>query len=171
MTCFRTFSGLNLHTTNNMRNKSCISIYLSATGIANNEIDSLAPGKMEWNFRYVIFKRILVIDGWGISCEIALKPRSHIARNRSGTSLRSKFRVVAGRLQGGCNEVGDWSPTSCRDDLVARRFWLLQVKPLCDQINRRKFLVVADRLPTSRRLVGDWSPTSCSGCRQSRHSF
>ena len=35
-------------------------------------IDSLAPGKFEWNFRYVIFKQILVIDGWGISCEIAL---------------------------------------------------------------------------------------------------
>ena len=30
------------------------------------------PGKFEWNFRHVIFKHILVIDGWGISCEIAL---------------------------------------------------------------------------------------------------
>ena len=34
--------------------------------------DSLAPGKFEWNFRYVIFKGILVITGWDISCEIAL---------------------------------------------------------------------------------------------------
>ena len=34
--------------------------------------NSLAPGKFEWNFRYVIFKQILVSDGWGISCEIAL---------------------------------------------------------------------------------------------------
>ena len=34
--------------------------------------NSLAPGKFEWNFRYVIFKWILVIDGWGISFEIAL---------------------------------------------------------------------------------------------------
>ena len=33
---------------------------------------SLAPGKFEWNFRHVIFKQILVIYGWGISCEIAL---------------------------------------------------------------------------------------------------
>ena len=32
----------------------------------------MAPGKFEWNFRHVIFKQILVIDGWGISCEIAL---------------------------------------------------------------------------------------------------
>ena len=35
-------------------------------------INSLAPGKFEWNFRHVIFKQILVIDGWGIACEIAL---------------------------------------------------------------------------------------------------
>ena len=34
--------------------------------------NSLAPGKFEWNFRHVIFKQILVIDGWGISCEIAV---------------------------------------------------------------------------------------------------
>ena len=33
-------------------------------------LNSLTSGKFEWNFRYVIFKRILVIDGWGISCEI-----------------------------------------------------------------------------------------------------
>ena len=33
-------------------------------------MNSLATGKFEWNFRQVIFKRILVIGGWGISCEI-----------------------------------------------------------------------------------------------------
>ena len=35
-------------------------------------INSLAPEKFEWNFRYVIFKWSLVVDGWGIFCEIAL---------------------------------------------------------------------------------------------------
>ena len=34
--------------------------------------NSLAAEKFEWNFRFVIFKRILVIAGWGISCEIAM---------------------------------------------------------------------------------------------------
>ena len=34
--------------------------------------NSLAYGKFEWNFRDVIFQQILVIDGWGIACEIAL---------------------------------------------------------------------------------------------------
>ena len=37
-----------------------------------SQVNSLAPNKFEWNFRYAIFKRILVIDVWGISCEIAL---------------------------------------------------------------------------------------------------
>ena len=35
-------------------------------------VNSLALGKFEWNFRYVIFQGILVIEDWGISCEIAL---------------------------------------------------------------------------------------------------
>ena len=36
-------------------------------------LKSLVPGRFKWNFRWVILKLILVIDGWGISCEIALK--------------------------------------------------------------------------------------------------
>ena len=32
--------------------------------------NSLAAVKFLWNFKYAIFKRILVIGGWGISCEI-----------------------------------------------------------------------------------------------------
>ena len=35
-------------------------------------VNSLAPGKFEWNFRYVIFKWVSVIDGWCISCDIDL---------------------------------------------------------------------------------------------------
>ena len=36
------------------------------------DFNSLAPGKFELNFKYVIFKRISMTDGWSISCEIAL---------------------------------------------------------------------------------------------------
>ena len=35
-------------------------------------INSLAPGRFELNFMYVILKLILVTDVWGISCRIAL---------------------------------------------------------------------------------------------------
>ena len=38
-----------------------------------NWFNSLAPGKFEWNCRYLIFQIISVIDGWGISCELALR--------------------------------------------------------------------------------------------------
>ena len=35
--------------------------------------NSLAPGKFEWNFRSEIFKQILVINGWDVYSEIALR--------------------------------------------------------------------------------------------------
>ena len=44
---------------------------LTLKSVGDN-INSLALGKFEWNFSYVIFKWILVIHGWGISCEIVL---------------------------------------------------------------------------------------------------
>ena len=39
----------------------------------NKHVNSLALGRFWWNFRWVIFKQILVIDGWVISSEIALR--------------------------------------------------------------------------------------------------
>ena len=45
---------------------------ITATHPRGHWVNSLAPGKFEWNFRYVIFKWISAVDGWGISCEIAL---------------------------------------------------------------------------------------------------
>ena len=45
---------------------------MAGTGMWLVALPHLAPGKFEWNFRHIIFKKILVIDGWGISCEIAL---------------------------------------------------------------------------------------------------
>ena len=36
-------------------------------------LNSLTPGKFEWNFRYSILQIISVIGGWGISCELALR--------------------------------------------------------------------------------------------------
>ena len=42
-------------------------------GNMNDIFNSLAPGKFEWHFRFLIFQIISVTDGWGISCEIALR--------------------------------------------------------------------------------------------------
>ena len=56
--------------------KSLLGFYplaVTERGSHHNHLpNSLVPGKFEWNFRHVIFKQILVIDGWSISCEIAL---------------------------------------------------------------------------------------------------
>ena len=34
-------------------------------------VNSLGPGRFKVNFRWVIFKLILMVNGWGISCETA----------------------------------------------------------------------------------------------------
>ena len=46
------------------------------TSVGHKELkrlNSLAPVKFEWNFRYLIFWIISVIDGWVISSELALR--------------------------------------------------------------------------------------------------
>ena len=49
--------------------------WLSRLGLLSwrSTFNSLVPGKFEWNFRYLIFQIISVIDGWGISCELAIR--------------------------------------------------------------------------------------------------
>ena len=99
-----------------------------------------------------------------------------------------------GWSQGGCRAVAMRSATNrrpvadgCRDDLLTRRFWLLQVKPLCYKIDRKKVLVVADRSPTGWRLiaeqlqrlqtiptqflVADQSPIGCRPISKTLHTF
>ena len=51
-------------------------------------VSVLAPGKFEWNFIYVIVKRIFVIDGCGISCENALIRMSLDFTNDQSTLLQ-----------------------------------------------------------------------------------
>ena len=54
-------------------------------GSADKYLNSLAPGKFEWNFRYLIFQIILVVDGWGISCELALRWMSPVLADDEST--------------------------------------------------------------------------------------
>ena len=44
----------------------------SMSSLGHDQFNSLAPGEFEWHFKCVVFKWILVIDGWGISRDIAL---------------------------------------------------------------------------------------------------
>ena len=49
---------------------SCLSLWLflpHASGSVECRINSLDPGRLEWNFRQIIFKISLVMHGWSIS--------------------------------------------------------------------------------------------------------
>ena len=109
-----------------------------------------------WNFS-IILQCIFDISPYIITLNVHNKaPVTH--------SLQPVGDLLATKILGGCRVVARRSATGrrpvaegCRDDLVARRFWLLQVKPLCDQIDRRKVFggrqQVGDRLATDRRPV------------------
>ena len=53
--------------------------------------NSLAPGKFEWNFRYLIFQIISLIGGWGISCELLRWMSLDLTDNKS-TLVRVRVR-------------------------------------------------------------------------------
>ena len=52
-------------------NKNIYILYHFSTVQWCRLFNSLAPGRFEWNFKHIIFRLILMIDGWGI-CTIAL---------------------------------------------------------------------------------------------------
>ena len=72
--------------------------------------NALAPGKFEWSFRYVIFKRILMIDGWGNSCEIALIWMSLDFTDDQSTL----FQVMAGAVRQQAITWDNVDPDLCR---------------------------------------------------------
>ena len=91
-----------------------------------------------------------------------LKPRSHIACNRSATSLRPNF----GWSQGGCRVVARRSATGHRPVagtiLSQGGFGCCKWNLSATKSIVEMFLLVADWLQTipTQFLVADWSPTS-----------
>ena len=75
-------------------------------------LNSLATGKSEWHFRYLIFQIISVIDGWGISCEVALRrmsldftddkpllePTVTLTVSNLGRAIHANFVIIAHEL-------------------------------------------------------------------------
>ena len=84
--------------------------------------NSLAPGKFWWNFRYVIFKQILLIDGWGIFCEIAL-----ICMSLGFTDDKSTLaQVMAWCRQATSHYLNQCWPRSKPPYGITRPQWVLQ---------------------------------------------
>ena len=70
--------------------------------------NSLATGKFEWNFRYLIFLIISVIDGCGISCEIALRRTSLDLTDDKSTLVQ----VMTWCCQATSHHLSQWWPRS-----------------------------------------------------------
>ena len=73
-------------------------------------LNSLIPGKFEWHFRYLIFQIISVIDGWGISCELALRWMSFDLTDDKSTL----GQVIHWCRQATSHYLSQWWPKSCR---------------------------------------------------------
>ena len=82
--------------------------------------NSLAPGKFQWNFIYVIFKRILVIDDWGIYREIALIWRSLDFTNDQSTQVQ----VMAWCHQATSHYLSQCWPSSMSPYGITRPQWV-----------------------------------------------
>ena len=83
----------------------------------------LAPGRFKVNFRWVIFKLILVVNGWGISCETALIWMSldHIY----GKSIL--VQVMAWCRQATSHYLSQCWPRSMSPNGITRPQWILKI--------------------------------------------
>ena len=94
-------------------------MYINLTSL-EAQFNSLAPGKFEWNFRHVIFKQILVIDGWGICCEIALIWMSLDFTNDQSTLVQ----VMVLCHQATSHYLNQYWPRSLSPSSVTRPQWV-----------------------------------------------
>ena len=91
-------------------------------------INSLAPGKFEWNFRHIIFKQILVIDDWGISSEIALTWKPQDLTDDKSTLVQ----IMAWCRQATSHYLSQCRPRSMSPNGVTRPQWVNTLSPRQD---------------------------------------
>ena len=85
-----------------------------------SEINSLSPGRFEWTFRWLIFKLILAIDGWGIYCEIIRRLISLDITNDKSTLVQ----VMAWCRQAPSHYLCQCSPRSMLPYNITRPQWV-----------------------------------------------
>ena len=90
-------------------------------------VNSLALGKFEWKFRYVILPQILETDGWGISCEIALIWMSLDLTDDQSTLVQ----VMAWCRQATSHYLSQCWPRSLSPYGVTRPQWVNHVQYKC----------------------------------------
>ena len=83
-------------------------------------INSLAPGKFEQHFRYLLFQIISVTDGWGISCKLALRWMSLDLTDDKSTLVQ----VMAWCHQATRHYLSEWWPKPLSPYGVTRPQWV-----------------------------------------------
>ena len=86
------------------------------------DFNSLVPGKFEWHFRYLIFQIISVINGWGISCELALRLMLLALTDNS-----TLVQVMAWCCQATSHYLSQWWPRSLSPYGVTRPQWVNEI--------------------------------------------
>ena len=112
-------------------------------------IISLHPGKFEWNFRYLIFQKISVIDGWGISCELALRWMS-----LNLTDDKSKLvQVMAWCRQATSHYLSQCWPRSLSPYGVTRPQWVIRTLHDCPSQMNENLLISNSKLTSDSELI------------------
>ena len=88
--------------------------------VPNGPINSLAPGRFELNFRYLILQIISVIDGCGISCKVAFRWMSLDLTDDKSTLVQ----VMAWRRQATSHYLSQFWPRSLSLYGVIRPQWV-----------------------------------------------
>ena len=106
---------------------TCFAIILAFSMIRfpAKQINSLAPGKFEWNFRYLILQIISVIDGWVITYELAIRWMSLNFTHDKSTLIQ----VMAWCRQATSHYLSQWWPRSLSPYGVTRPQWVKSLAP------------------------------------------
>ena len=117
-------------------------------------LNSLAPGKFELSFRFVIFKQILMIDGRGILCEIALiwMPLRDFTDNQS-----TLVQVMAWCHQATSHYLSQCWPRSLSPSGITRPQWVkhdhklyyVYICIICMNASKHKLISVVGLNPVS----------------------
>ena len=123
---------------------------LTEAGVVN----SLAPGKFQFNFRLVIFKFILVNGGWGISNKIALRWMPPDLTDDKSTLVQ----VMAWCRQATSHYLSQCWPRSMSPNGITRPQWVNSLDPArCNHIF--KWLNCQTRCPGWCHEYSQWRRT------------
>ena len=93
-------------------------------------INSLAPGRFEQNFRSLIFKLISVNDGWGIPCKIALRWMPLDLTDDKSTLVQ----VMAWCCQATSHYLSQCWPWLMSPYGITRPQWVNNIRPQLEQL-------------------------------------